>query len=108
LPATTQACRKDTTIQGSGFTLSQLDYLLRNRFNPSAFFVPLDSALASTLTVLRADLLNIDAAEGAERQKLQRSAVIDRVSAVIALPGDVTASLVERVTHSGCAFGKPV
>lgn len=81
-----------TAIQGAGFSVPQLDYLLRQRFNPPAPFVPLDSALAVTLTELRAALLTNDSAP---------DIIEDRIAAALSLPGDVAASLLGRVSHSG-------
>lgn len=83
-------------IQGSGFTIPQLDYLLRQRFNPPAPFVPPDTVLAATLIELRQRLRSTSGPPEAKK-----SAVIDRVSAALGLPGDVAASLLDRVTHGG-------
>ncbi|MGA9768044.1 MAG: neuraminidase-like domain-containing protein [Blastocatellia bacterium] len=87
-------------ILTSGFDFSQLDYLLRHRFNPASSFVPTDSTLAQTLLETRSAMLRIDAPSEIEKQKLRQSAVIDRIAAALGLPADVTAGLLMRVTHS--------
>ncbi|CAN5747939.1 hypothetical protein BH18ACI4_BH18ACI4_05160 [soil metagenome] len=88
-------------IRKSGFDFAELDYLLRHRFNRAASFVPAESSLTQTLTEVRAGLLKVDAKSDVEKKKLQESSVIDRVSSALALPADVTGSLLGRVTHSG-------
>jgi len=85
----------------SGFSIPQLDYLLRNQFNPASSFAPPDSTLAQVLMETRSNLLNVDAPSDAEKQSLRESAVIDRLAAALELPADVTASLLIRVTHEG-------
>ena len=79
-------------IQNSGFSIPQLDYLLRQRFNPPAPFVPLDSDLAPALTDLRTALLAQDADPGV---------VVDRLAAASTLPADVVGSLLNRVSLGG-------
>ncbi|HMB27651.1 MAG TPA: hypothetical protein VKS99_06065, partial [Blastocatellia bacterium] len=88
-------------ILASGFGIPQLDYLLRNQFNPASSFAPPDSTLAQVLMETRSNLLNVDAPSEAEKQSLRESAVIDRIAAALELPADVTASLLVRVTHEG-------
>jgi hypothetical protein len=85
----------------SGFDIAQLDYLLRHRFNPAAPFVPTEATLAQILTDIRADLLKVDAPSDAEKQKLQRSAIVDRLATAIGLPADVIDDLLGRVKHGG-------
>ena len=84
-----------SAIQRSAFDLPGLDYLLRQRFSAAAPFVPADDSLAVVLGDIRGALLNATAAD------LQRSAVIDRVSAAIGLPADVTGQLLDTVVHGG-------
>jgi len=88
-------------IRASGFDFPQLDYLLRHRFNPPASFVPMESSLAQALADVRAELLKIDAPSDAEKQDLQRSTVIDRVSTALGLAADMTSVLLDRLTHGG-------
>ena len=88
-------------VRASGFDFRQLDYLIRHRFNSAAAFVPLDSTLAQTLAEVRDGLLKIEASSDAERQKLEESAVIDRISAALGVPADVTGVLLSRVSHGG-------
>jgi Tc toxin complex TcA C-terminal TcB-binding domain/Neuraminidase-like domain/Salmonella virulence plasmid 28.1kDa A protein/Putative peptidoglycan binding domain len=88
-------------IRSSGFGFPQLNYLLRHRFNPPASFVPEDSTLTQILAEVRAGLLKVDAPTDADKQKLQESVMIDRVSAAIGLPADVTGKLLTLVTHGG-------
>ncbi len=87
-------------VRNSGFTFAKLDYLIRHQVNPAASFVPTESSLAQALSDVRAGLLDVDAESDVEKKKLQESLVIDRVAA-LALPADVTASLLRRVSHSG-------
>jgi hypothetical protein len=82
-------------IQRSAFDLPRLDYLLRQRFSPAAPFVPTDDSLAVVLGDIRGALAKATDAD------LQRSAVIDRVSAAIGLPADVTSQLLDMVVHGG-------
>ena len=86
-------------IRSSGFDFQQLDYLLRHRANTAASFVPVESTLAQILTEVRAGLLSVEAPSDTERQKLQASAVIDRISAALGLSADVTGALLGRVAH---------
>jgi peptidoglycan hydrolase-like protein with peptidoglycan-binding domain len=88
-------------IRSSGFDLQQLDYLLRHRFNPAARFVPTDSTIARTLGEIRAGLRAVSAPSATELQELQRSAIIDRLSAALELPADVTGVLLTRLMHGG-------
>jgi hypothetical protein len=88
------------TIRTSDFDLPQLDYLLRHRFNSAASFVPAESTLAQVLADIRTGLLKVDAS-AAEQQKLQQGGIIDRVSAALGLPADLTGRLLELVTHAG-------
>lgn len=88
-------------VRASGFDFRQLDYLIRHRFNYAASFVPLDSTLAQTLAEVRDGLLKIEASSAAERQKLEESAVIDRVSAALGVPADVTGVLLSQFSHGG-------
>lgn len=88
-------------IQTSGFSLSQLDYLVRHRFSPAASFVPAESSLVQSLAEARAGLLAVNEADAAEKPALQRSAVIDRLAAALDLSADVTGALLDRVTHGG-------
>src|SRR5262245_41994454 len=88
-------------IRRSGFDFAELDYLLRHRFNPAAPFAPTESSLQQTIEDIRAGLLKVNAQPEAGVGKLQKSSVIDRVSAALALPADVTGALVERVSHEG-------
>lgn len=87
------------SIRNSGFNFAELDYLIRHQLNPAAPFVPTESTLAQTLTDVRADLIKIEAPSDEEKKKLQESSVIDRVSAALSLPADVTAALLKRVFH---------
>ena len=88
-------------IRSSGLDFRQLDYLIRHRFNSAASFVPLDSTLAQTLAEVRDGLLKIETTSAAERQKLEESAVIDRISAALGVPADVTGVLLSLVFHGG-------
>ncbi len=88
-------------VRSSRFDFRQLDYLLRHRFNPASSLAPEDLSLAQTLAEVRAGLGAVDAAAEAERQKLRRSAVIDRIAAAIELPADTTSVLLERISHTG-------
>ena len=88
-------------IQTSGFSLFQLDYLVRHRFSPAASFVPAESSLSQFLTEARAGLLEVGEADDAEKPALQRSAVIDRLAAALDLPADVTGAVLDRVNHRG-------
>ncbi len=88
-------------IRPSSFGIGQLDYLVRHRFSPTASFVPVDSALAQTLAEVRTSLLKVEAATDADRQALQQSAVIDRISAALEAPADVTGVLLNRVGNAG-------
>ena len=90
-----------TAIQKSGFDVARLDYLLRHRFSAAASFVLTDGTLAQVLTDVRSALLKADAPTAAEKQKVQESAAIDRVSAALALTGDLTGNLLGRVQHTG-------
>jgi peptidoglycan hydrolase-like protein with peptidoglycan-binding domain len=80
------------TIQGSGFGIPQIDYLLRQRFNPPVPFVPLDSEMAQMLTDIRGALLANNSTS---------DNVIDRIAAALGLSADVAGSLAGRVIHSG-------
>jgi hypothetical protein len=93
--------RAVTPIRASGFDLPWLDYLLRHRFSSAAAFVPPHSSLAQILLDVRAGLMKADAPTDAEKQNLQRSAVIDRVSEALGLRGDVAGDLLGRVVHGG-------
>ena len=88
-------------IQGSAFDLPWLDYLLRHPFSSAAAFVPEDSSLAQILRDVRTGLLKADAPTDAEKQKLQKSTVTDRVAVALGLRGDVTGGLLRRVFHGG-------
>lgn len=90
-----------SAIGTSGFGFDELDYLIRHRFNPPSTFVAVESDLQQALTDVRADLLKVDAHSVEEKSKLRESSVIDRVSAALALPADVTGALLTRVSHGG-------
>ena len=88
-------------VQTSGFSIPQLAYLVRHKFNSPAPFVPLDSDLAFTLEALRADLTKVAATGDAPdlKQNAATACVIDRISSALNLPGDVTSSLLGRLTY---------
>lgn len=107
-------------IQTSGFSLQQLDYLVRRRSSPAVEFVPAESSLVQFLADVRAGLLmadetadtvpSADLPDGdlpeAEkralfRRTLQRGAVIDHLAAALDLPADVTGAVLDRVSHDG-------
>lgn len=85
------------SIRESGFTIAQLDYLLRQRAETSSPLVPTEAFLAETLTETRSDLLKLKG--DPDEQTKQESAVVDRVSTALELPADVTKDLLGRVKH---------
>ena len=91
--------RRGPRVPGFGFP--QLDYLLRHRFNPAAPFVPAESTLAQTLAGASYRAAQGRRGVGRREAALRESAVIDRVSAALGVPADVTGALLERVTHEG-------
>ena len=87
------------SIHDSGFTIAQLDYILRQQAGGSAPFVPTDASLALTLTAMRTDLLKLD--NDPEAAVKGKAVVIDHVSRAVALPADVTGDVLGRVKHGG-------
>ncbi|HKH83414.1 MAG TPA: neuraminidase-like domain-containing protein, partial [Gemmatimonadales bacterium] len=86
-------------IGTSGFDFAALNYLIRHQFSPAASFVPTEQSLGQTLTEVHANLLKIDVQPDAEEKKLRESSIIDRVSAALSLPADVTGDLLGHVSH---------
>jgi Tc toxin complex TcA C-terminal TcB-binding domain/ABC toxin N-terminal region/Neuraminidase-like domain/Putative peptidoglycan binding domain len=86
-------------IKRSGFSVPELDYLVRHRANPAAPFVPEESTLAQTLTDILTSLSGVTADSESEKRSLQESAVIEGMASSLALPADVAGVLLGRVSH---------
>ena len=88
-------------VRSSSFTLRQLDYFIRHRFNPTSSFVSDDSALGETLTSLRSSLLNVQSGSEADTPALQKDAVNDRIASELELSADLAGILLRKISHSG-------